>query len=573
MKYFIKIKVSFRKEEISMYKTMERFCSYGIVVFLGVLLIGLVSVPMVQAQRAEDQQLRLGYKHGDLKTLDPHRATGSQDRIVVEMIFNGLLRYQPGNLSTDLIGPDLAKNVPTPEMLPDGRQQWIFHLREGVIYHPYDNNPGYELTSEDVVFSLRRAADPKRSAFSGDYSGMSFEAIGKYTIKVILEKPVSPYLFLPKFANVSGGFIVCKKALEEKGDEWYKTHPVGTGPFMFKSYKHMEKVALVRNSKYFRNVPKLGGVELYYMPDLNSREMAFQKGEVDVIEGPREQAWFEKMKKIPGAIVENVGNSETIVAHFNMSVKPLDLLKVRQAIAYALNREEFSTLYGEKISEPIYSVVPAGQMISGLSREECSKANLLYEFDLAKAKKLLAEAGYPKGFSLDVFTSESDSYRKAYELIQAQLRKIGINLNLAVVDHSTFHTRIRQNLNPIVVYLSFRPNPDAILTHFFHSDSIVVTGKKPIANFSHLGAVDADGNGTIDSIDNLIENARKERDTRKQVELWKEAQRKILQYVAAYPFISLGYPFAWKPYVDWGYKMVWVTDGPKATEQTQILKK
>jgi peptide/nickel transport system substrate-binding protein len=212
-------------------------------------------------------------------------------------------------------------------------------------------------------------------------------------------------------------------------------------------------------------------------------------------------------------------------------------------------------------------------MAGGLSREECSKANLLYEHDLAKAKLLLAEAGFPNGFSLEVFTTESDSYTKAYELIQAQLRKAGIDLKLSVVDHSTFHTRIRQNLDPIVVYLSFRPNPDVILTQFFHSASVVATGKKPVTNFSHFGEVDADGDGKIDGIDDLIENARKEKDSQKQIAFWKEGQKRILQNMAAYPAISLGYLFAWKPHVDWGYKMVWVTDGPKATEQTQIVKK
>ena len=70
--------------------------------------------------------------------------------------------------------------------------------------HPYDGKPGYEITSEDVVYSLQRAADPKRSAFPGDYSGMTFEAVDRYTIKVTLEKAVSSNLFLPKVANRGG---------------------------------------------------------------------------------------------------------------------------------------------------------------------------------------------------------------------------------------------------------------------------------------------------------------------------------------------------------------------------------
>ncbi len=535
------------------------------------LILGVSFFLWGSVDRAEGQVLRSASKQSEAKTFDPHMATGSQDRVVVEMVFSGLLRYRPGDMSTEAIEPDLAKVMPAPKILPGGRQEWVISLTPGVKSHPYDGKAGYEITSEDVVYSFKRAADKKSSAFSGDYTGMTFEAVDKYTLKITLEIPTSATLFLPKIVNRGGGLIVCKKPLEEKGGDWFRTHPVGTGPFLFKSYKPMEKVVLERHRDYFRGTPKLQGFEFFYMSDLSSREMAFQKGEIDVVEGPREDTWAEKMEKIKGSVLQNIPGSETVVAHFNMSVKPLDRLKVRQAMAYALNRKDFISLYGPKVSEALYSPVPLSQ--GGLSREEASKENLLYEHDLNKARQLLAEAGYPKGFSLEVFTSESESYQKAYELMQAQLKKIGINLKISVVDHSTFHTRIRQNLNPVVVYLSMRPDANIILTQYFHSASIVATGKKPITNFSHLGGVDANGDGTVDSIDNLIENASKESDPKKQVEIWKEAQKKILQYTAAYPVVTLGYLFASKSYVDWGYKPVNLTDGLRATENTQLLKK
>ncbi|MGE5253270.1 MAG: ABC transporter substrate-binding protein [Planctomycetaceae bacterium] len=535
------------------------------------LLVGVLSLFMGTAVPAEAQVLRSACKQSEAKTFDPHMATGSQDRVVVEMIFSGLLRYKPGDMSTEAIEPDLAKSVPVAKILPNGRQEWVVSLRPGVKTHPYDGKPGYELTSEDVVYSFKRAADKKYSAFSGDYTGITFEAVDKYTVKITLQTPISSTLFLPKIVNRGGGLIVCKKPLEEKGGDWFRTHPVGTGPFLFKSYTPMEKVVLGAHKEYFRGAPKLEGFEFYYMPDQSSREMAFQKGQIDVIEGPREDVWADKMSKIPGTVLQSIAGSETVVAHFNMSVKPLNLLKVRQAMFYGLDRKDFISLYGPKVSEALYSPVPVSQ--GGLSREECAKENLLYPHDANKAKKLLAEAGYPNGFSLDVFTSESESYSRAYELMQAQMKKIGIDLKISVVDHATFHTRIRQNLNPLVVYLSMRPDANVILTQFFYSASVVSVGKKPITNFSHMGLVDADNDGTIDSIDSLIEKARRESDPKKQVEMWKEAQRKLLQDAVAYPVITLGYLFANKSYVDWGYKPIKITDGLRATEKTQILKK
>ena len=531
-------------------------------------LLGMASIP--QGVQAQGQVLHYAVKHGNMTTLDPHRATGSQDRIVVEMIFNGLLRYRPGNLTADSIEPDLAKSVPKPKVLPDGKQVWTFNLRQGVFTHPYAGKPGYEITSEDVVFSLNRAADSKRSAFSGDYAGMIVEAVDKYTVKITLDKAISPILFLPKVANRAGGLIVPKMAVTEIGDEAFKSHPVGTGPFLFVSYQPNEKVVLARHPKFFRGPAKLAGIELYYMPDVSSRELGLQKGELDVIEGPREQAWGRKMEALPGIKVDAIGSAEALVAHFNMTKKPLDNLKVRQAIAYALDGKEFVAYYGDKIASPIYSPVPV-RVVGGLTKEEAAQAGVLYEYDPARAKKLLEEAGYPKGFSIDVFTSESDSYKGAYELMQAELRKVGIDLNLSVVDHPTFHKRIREDLDPIVVYLAERPNPDSIFTQFFLSDSIVGSGKKPVTNFSHMGAVEADGEKT--NIDDLILAARVEPDAKKQVKLWKEAQVKILKVMAAYSFVDLGYLFARKSTVDWGYKMVSITDGPKVTENTQIVKK
>ncbi|MBW1699851.1 MAG: hypothetical protein JRH18_08640 [Deltaproteobacteria bacterium] len=539
-------------------------------VVLAVILT--LAVSFNPALAAEGHVLRMACKYSDAKSLDAHRATGSQDRLVVELVFNGLLRYRPGNLSVDAIIPDLAVEIPSPRILADGRQQWVFKLKQGVMTHPFSGNPGYELTTEDVIYSFQRAADPKWSSFSIDYSGITFEALDKYTLQVTVDKPLSANLFLPKFSNRGGGLIVAKRAVEEKGNEWFKTHPVGTGPFVFQKYIPREKVVLTRNTKFFRGSPKLGGVELYYMPSVSSRELALQKGELDVIEGPKEQAWGEKMAKIPGIEVESISSAETIVAHFNMTVKPLNRLKVRQAIAYAMNRKEFVAVYGPNVSSPIYSIVPVGRMIAGLSREEVAREDLLYEYNLSRAKKLLAEAGYPNGFSLEVFTSKSSTYRRAYELMQAQLRRIGIDLKLSVVDHSAFHARIRQNLNPIVFYACMRPNPDVILTQFYHSDSIVVTGKKAITNFSHIGEVDADGDGKIDSVDDLIIRARTEKDPGRQVALWKEAQLVLLRKLASYPIITVGYLFARNPKVDWGYEMVTITDGPKPTENTTIRK-
>ena len=510
-------------------------------------------------EQKEPVILRLGQNAADLHSLDPHFATTTQDRSLVDMVFNGLVRYKPGDGS--VIEPDLAEELPEPEMV-GGKQVWIFKLRRGVMCHPSDAMPAYELTAEDVVYSLQKSANPERSAYAGEYTGMTVEALDDYTVKITLDKPLSPVLFFPKVANYSGGFIVCKKAIEAMGDDAFKTHPVGTGPFMVQSYSPGEKVMLVANDAYFRGRPLLDGVEFRYMPDISSREAGLLAGELDVINGLTDKVWVDKMSKEEGIRVDVFGVGEVATVHFNTTVEPLDDPKVRKAIAYALDRDEFLALFGETVAENVYSPVPAKFLPGGLTRAEVEKLGLAYDVDREKAKQMLAEAGYPNGFSLEVVTSEMTGYRRIYESMQAQLAEVGIDLKVNVVDHSTMHKLIREDVNPIVVYIAWRPNADVYLTRFFHSDSIVVTGAKPDTNFSHY-----------DQIDDLIEAARVETDPDKQVDLWKQAQIKILEDMVAYPLQYHQQVYARSEAVDYGHELISVLAlYPGITENTRIVK-
>jgi len=157
--------------------------------------------------------------------------------------------------------------------------------------------------------------------------------------------------------------------------------------------------------------------------------------------------------------------------------------------------------------------------------------------------------------------------------IQALVRKAGIDMQVKIVDHASFHSKIRENASPIVYYAAWRPNEDVYLSQFFHSDAVVVKGKKPVTNFSHYGLVDATADGKVDSVDSLIEQARWELNAQKQETLWKEAQVQILKDVVAVPIIRLKYTFPQKSYVDLGYPLEWAwqTYSPQITEKTKIL--
>lgn len=503
--------------------------------------------------------LRIAQNASDVGSLDPHFSTTTQDRSLVDMVFNGLVRYKPGDGS--VFEPDLATSLPTSRVV-DGKQVWTFQLRKGVMCHPTAGVPSYQLTSEDVVYSLQKSADKNRSAYAADYTGMTVEAPDSQTVKVTLDKPLSPVLFSAKVANYSGGFIVCKKAAEKLGPDGMKTHPVGTGPFMFKSYSPQERVQLVANPAYFRGKPQLDGVDFRYMPDLTSRELALRNGQVDVINGVPDKAWVDKMKGVSGVKVDVFGVGEVAVLHLQTTAPPLDKPEVRKAIAYALDRDEFLALVGPGIGENVYSPVPVKFLAGGLTRQELAAKGLDYKTDREKAKKLLADAGYPNGFSLEMVTSEMTGYRVLYESMQAQLAKVGIKANVKVVDHPTMHSLIRKDANPLVIYIAWRPNADIFFTQFLHSDSIVVTGKKPNTNFSHYN-----------KIDGMIEQARNETDQVKQVALWKEAQIKTLEDMVVFPIQYQNQVYARSTAVDYGHELISVLAlYPGITEKTRLTK-
>jgi peptide/nickel transport system substrate-binding protein len=144
---------------------------------------------------------------------------------------------------------------------------------------------------------------------------------------------------------------------------------------------------------------------------------------------------------------------------------------------------------------------------------------------------------------------------------------------MITIDHPTYHHNIRADMNTIVLYNCWRASADMKLTHMYHSDSIVVTGKKPISNFIHLGKVDADGDGKVDSIDYLIEAAREMLDAQGQRALWQEAQFKLLDWCVSYPLFIKRFTYARQKYVDWGYDLKsTLILSPQINELTSISK-
>jgi peptide/nickel transport system substrate-binding protein len=494
------------------------------VLLIALILTAIVFPPLAPAQ---EKIVRMALKASDIRFLDPHYGTTTTEYACIDPMFNALVRFKPEDTNPEKIEPDLAEKW---ERSKNGLA-WTFYLHKGVRFHK-----GYgELTAEDVKFSLEKAANKATSGFAADYAALDkVEAIDKYTVRITFKSHLPSVLGI--LTNYHGGYIVSKKAVLEKGDK-FKFDPIGTGPFMLKEYLPREKVGEVRHPDYFRGKSKLDRIDLWFMPGASSREMAFRKGEIDLVEGEREQVWVNKMRGIPGTAIEIFGPGETLVLHFNRTKKPLDDIRVRRAICHAINLDELMKFLGRDVTEKLLSPIPMNYL-GGTDRVP------RYEFNPEKAKKLMAEAGYPNGFEMSMVISEMSDYRRPMEQIQDQLRRVGIHMKMDVVTHTAFHQQIRKDVNPLVLYICARfPTADPILTQFYYSKSIVGT-PSAITNFSHYHR-----------IDDLIEKARVEADPKKQKALWAEAQKKIIEDAAALPLCVTKFVFARKTYVNLGYEM------------------
>ncbi len=504
--------------------------------------------------------LRFAVHTSALGNTDPHFAKGSQDHTYADMVFNGLLRYVPGD--SPRLEPDIAANIPEFKII-NGRQIWRINLRQGIMFHAGPQTDAYELTADDVVYSLRKTADPALCLYAYQYTGMKFVKIDRYTIEIIIEKAISPIFFLSYIANKGGGLILSKKALETMGYEAFKKHPIGTGPFMFESYESKAQLKLKANDRYFRGKPLLKGVEIHFIPDNKERSAALRKGEADIIYGVGDPGWIEAMEKDSEITVDVFGAGYMGMLHFNTSMKPMDDIRVRKAITYALDKDLILAGSSKRLVKNAYAPIPGGLIPGGMDNDMIEKLGLFFPRDLKKARQLLAEAGYADGFTLEIVSSEWRIYRKTYEIIRDQLAQIGIKINLKITSHSKTHKLILQNVNPLVLYFTLRPNADVYLQGFFHSDAAVVTGIKPYTNFSHYG-----------KIDKLLEDARSSTDPKKQINLWHQAQIKILNDVMVYPLFVINQCCARKNYVNYGHKLnSTFAHYPQFTEKTKITTK
>jgi len=295
------------------------------------------------------------------------------------------------------------------------------------------------------------------------------------------------------------------------------------------------------------------------MPDIADREQALLTDKLDFIIGSGNAAWINAIQHHKDVKIDTFGVGEIATIFLNPTIKPLDDIRVRKAIAYALSRTSFLQTVDNPFAGLVCSSIPVNFLPGGLTCSQTRALGLSYEYNLEKARTLLKEAGYPNGFPLELISSKKNLYLTYYDTLSNQLADIGIICSIKVVSHAEMHKIIRSKNHPLVIYSAWRPNADAYLTRFFHSDSIIVTGKSPDTNFS-----------SYKNIDTLIESARTEISPEKQVQLWHHAQIRILSDMVAFPIMYTTQLFVRRLSVDYGHDLFSsMALYPQITEKTR----
>jgi len=464
---------------------------------------------------------------GDISSLDPTLAWVSAEVPIVTVVMEGLVSYPPGTVSTDFV-PALAESW----KISDDGKVYTFALRKGVQWHG-----GFgEFTADDVKFSLDRYMDPKVSPWSANYNNVSsVDVLDPHSVRITLKAPDPFFLSTVASDTESVGLMVSKKAFETRGAAAMRFSPIGTGPFQFKEYTPKDKVVMTRNDAYWGGKPHVDEIVIRFMPSSAARELAMRTGEIDSMRAALDAQLLDRLAK-QGYVIDNKGPEINWWLHINTRMKPLDDIRVRQAIAHAINPADLKALLGPVATIPTQLVGPA--YFGAASPQDFSEAQK-WTYDPEKSKKLLADAGHGSGIKLDMIISERDDYRQMMVLMQDQLQKVGVNVTLNSVDHAYYHSQIVKFVNPLVLFGDITyPNTEILLSRAFRTGAM--------RNFS----------GWHDpSFDALLDKVSGTQDLEARRKLLVEAQQRVADQFVLVPAIFTGQPLVRSKRVDLGYQL------------------
>jgi peptide/nickel transport system substrate-binding protein/oligopeptide transport system substrate-binding protein len=375
---------------------------------------------MAQDAPKQGGDILITYKD-DIATLDPAIGYDWVNWSMIKSLYSRLMDYTPG--TPDLV-PSLAESF---TVAPDGLT-YTFKLHKGVKF-----SNGREVVASDVKYSIERAVDPKTqgpgAGFFGAINGFADLTGGKSTVLSGIETPDDQTVIF-KLSRPDATFlhvlainfasVVPKEAVEAAAGDFGKK-PVGSGPFVLKEWVIGQRLVFERNPGYFvKDVPHIDKFTVEVGQEPLVALLRLQKGEVDIAGDGIPPAKFLEIKNSaegPNMIVDGA-QLHTGYITLNTKVKPLDDVKVRQALNMAINKERITRILNGRATaanQPLPPLMPG-----------YDKSFTGYAYDVAKAKALLAEAGFPDGFDTVLYSTNTDPQPRIAQAIQQDLAAVGV---------------------------------------------------------------------------------------------------------------------------------------------------
>jgi len=407
---------------------------------LAVTLVMLPTVPSASSP-ADLSTLVVGENTGILITFDPAVVFEVQGVVIVDQLYDKLV-------DTEMVGgeikvvPEVAESW---SLAPDGKT-WTFKIRRGMKFPS-----GRAVDAEAVVYSLRRVARLSRPSvymfneigLTKDTAETAITALDPYTVQIVLSQPFAPSLVLNMFTYIAASVLdpsVVEQHIREGelGTDWLKDHSAGSGPYILMRWERNEVVDMVANATYWRGIPAVKRVVIRDIPESSAQRIAVEKADIDVAWDLSPQMRQEiRTAKTPGLVIVRAPGNGLEYLGMNVKYAPLAKEQVREAIRYALDYKAIQEgiMRGEGL--PLQTFIVRGYL--GYNRYAPFKQ------DLDKARKLLAEGGYPNGFEVELSTQAPHTTRPdVAQVIQDNLGKVGIKVKITTGTGATVLPKYRE---------------------------------------------------------------------------------------------------------------------------------
>jgi peptide/nickel transport system substrate-binding protein len=377
---------------------------------------------------------------------DPHLTRNQRTQAVVSFVYSKLLRHKVGpdvRPGTFLVEPDLAERWEVPD-----DTTYIFHLRKGVKWHNKPPVNGRELVAEDVKFTFDRflteQGNPERQLLE---SVDRVEVMDRYTVKFLLHEPFVWLLNI--LASAICMWIIAPEVAEKYGDLKKVETVIGTGPFLLERYEPNVKIVFRRNPEYFRQgLPHVDGVEWLVLDDESTALAMYRTGQIDAGPGLQwdvRQADLDSLKQShPHLRYQDMQSNTKTTIWMRTDQPPFNDVRVRRAISQAIDRQGlFEGVWMR--GQPSPAVAP-GLAEWSLPIDQLGEGAKYFRYDPQEARRLLAEAGYPKGFKTTLTTT--GGYGRdlidAVQMVQRDLKEVGVEAELKLQEYGAYQATTGQ---------------------------------------------------------------------------------------------------------------------------------